>query len=155
MLSILPVEIALQVLSYLPLQTLRILQLVSRRWRTFIQHNESAVYRHAALLHGFLPSSSVTSISELPTVFPVRSVAGVGDWKNFCHRRHDIDRSWTGRGPSSIRKYTAAGSDVHRIKVDEDAGYIITTSKLGGLAVTDLISNVLLWSLHEASLAYY
>jgi hypothetical protein len=45
---------------------------------------------------------------------------------------------------------------VHRIKVDEKAGYILTTKSDGGLIVTDLEEDVVLWSLspvHVTSLS--
>ena len=41
---------------------------------------------------------------------------------------------------------------VHRIKVDEKAGYILTTHSDGGLTVTDLGEDVVLWSLPPARL---
>jgi F-box-like len=151
MLDILPVEKVLEILEYLPVQTLHSLLLVSRDWEIFIQENETSIYRKAALLHGFLPSSDFTSVSDLGSIFPARTLAGVHDWKGFCRRRRLIDRSWCGNGPSLINKFTATGGTVHRIKIDESAGYIITTSKRGGLYVTDLLQNELLWSLPEAS----
>jgi hypothetical protein len=150
MLHILPVEGILEVLSYLPVQSLWALQLVSRDWETFVKTNQTTIYKNAALLHGFLASSDVTSMDELQTLFTVRSFTEVHDWKSFCHRRQLIDMSWNGRGPSAIKKYTDTGDGVHRIKVDEDAGYIITTSQLGGLCVTDLTRNERLWSLPQA-----
>ena len=42
---------------------------------------------------------------------------------------------------------TPPDNDTHRIKVDENAGFCITTRLLGGLAVTHLFSGVLFWSL--------
>jgi len=151
MLYALPAEAILEILSYLPVQTLRAFQLVSRDWESFIRTNESFVYKKAAFIHRFLPSSNFISVSELQSVYPIRSLSRVHDWKSFCRSRCLIERSWSGRGPSEIKRFTATGDAVHRIKVDEDAGYIITTSKVGGLAVTDMTSNELLWSLHKVS----
>ena len=65
-------------------------------------------------------------------------------------RRHLIEKAWLGQGPSKIRKYTATGQAVHRIKVDERAGFITTTSQQGGLDVTDLEANELLQYLPKA-----
>jgi hypothetical protein len=48
-----------------------------------------------------------------------------------------------------MTEYTSTGTFVHRIKVDESAGYILTTKSNGGLAVTDLESDSLLWYLPE------
>lgn len=43
--------------------------------------------------------------------------------------------------------YTATGTRVHRIKVDELYGYVITTSADGGLQVTDIAEDEVLWAL--------
>jgi hypothetical protein len=69
-------------------------------------------------------------------------------------RRYDIDRSWSAKGPSTIHPYTAPGSSVHRIKVDEKAGYILTTTSDGSLTVTDLEENAVLWSLPRVRIAF-
>jgi hypothetical protein len=59
----------------------------------------------------------------------------------------DIDHAWSARVPSTITTHHATGDSVHRIKVDEKAGYILTTNFDGGLTVTDLNEDVVLWSL--------
>lgn len=46
---------------------------------------------------------------------------------------------------------TAPRGDVHRIKVDEKARICITTRMSGGLYVTHLFSNALLWCLPPVS----
>jgi hypothetical protein len=87
----------------------------------------------------------------------------------FANHSHDVDvgrrrtfveHSWAGNAPSSVlpsprsldspvvnvhqnsHKYR-----VHRIKVDEKAGIILTTSQVGGLLVRDLESDEVLWEL--------
>ncbi|KAG6819969.1 hypothetical protein H0H93_006945 [Arthromyces matolae] len=66
-------------------------------------------------------------------------------------KRRWIERNWSGTGPSQITTHHSTGKDVHRIKVDEKAGYIITTSSTGGLQVTDLREDRELWSLPDVS----
>jgi len=39
--------------------------------------------------------------------------------------------------------------DVHRIKVDEEAGYVINTFAAGGLVVSDIHDHRILWALDE------
>jgi len=84
MLKVLPVEVVLETLSYLPVQTLRNLHLLSQDWHTFITTNETSVYKNAALLHGYTPSSNVTSVSELRSIYAERSLNGVEGWKDLC-----------------------------------------------------------------------
>jgi hypothetical protein len=54
-----------------------------------------------------------------------------------------------GRGPSRSIEYRATGTNVHSFKVDDRAGYIISTLNDGGLRVADLMKNEVLWSLPE------
>ncbi|KAI6024555.1 hypothetical protein EDC04DRAFT_2548288, partial [Pisolithus marmoratus] len=51
MLHLHPAEVALQVVSYLPIQTLHNVLQVSRAWHDLIAVNENSVYRNAATLH--------------------------------------------------------------------------------------------------------
>lgn len=41
----------------------------------------------------------------------------------------------------------ACGSSVHRTKVDEENGLLLTTSQTGGIVVTDIKDNYALWGL--------
>ena len=69
-------------------------------------------------------------------------------------RRLQIQYSWLGKAPSRIVQHrTSPNRRVHRIKVDESAGFIITTSRRGGLAVTDINTDELLWSLPEVRIS--
>ena len=74
------------------------------------------------------------------------SVADV-DHPVLGRRQLDIDKAWSAKAPSTVTLHHATGSAVHRIKVDEKAGYILTTRSDGGLTVTDLDEDVVLWSL--------
>jgi hypothetical protein len=65
-------------------------------------------------------------------------------------KRLQIEKAWLG-GPSTLKEYHATGTSVHRFKVDEKAGYLITTCRDGGLNVTDLADGQVLWSLSQAS----
>ena len=67
-------------------------------------------------------------------------------------KRIQIQRNWKGKGPSILTEHKStcqASYMVHRIKVDELAGYIMMTYDKGGLLVTDLNKDVVLWSLPQ------
>lgn len=72
MLHLLPAEIALQTISYLPLHSLYSITLVSRDWNALIAINEPNVYRNAAILHRFVEEDPFGAGS-----IPV-------DWKAYC-----------------------------------------------------------------------
>jgi len=67
MLSILPTELSLSVLSYLPLRWLCALPTLSRQWLNFFSENQSTIFHNAAIHHRYIqPGDSPT------------------DWKDFC-----------------------------------------------------------------------
>ncbi|KAK0213128.1 hypothetical protein DFS33DRAFT_1286692 [Desarmillaria ectypa] len=147
--ELLPAEIILEILAYLELNSLASFAAVSRSTRLLIDANESTVYRNAALVHGLI-SSEATQPVDLRAKYTPRSLQGVNGWKSFCRHQIAIKRAWKGKSPSSARRLAYASlhrQDVHRIKVDEWAGIIITTYRNGGLAVADIATNRVLWSL--------
>ena len=75
-------------------------------------------------------------------------------------RRKLVEHSWAGRAPSGVLPSPRSPDPpvpnifqnnhryrVHRIKVAEKAGIILTTSQVGGLLVRDLESDEVLWEL--------
>jgi F-box associated protein len=174
MLHILPVELSLAVLSYLPLSTLCPSHSVSRKWLNFFSQNQSTIFHNAAILHGYTHHATLLLEDALST-HQGDPWEGATDWKDFCklyitmplpctgvadsespvlvlvlvlgRRSHQLHMNWEGNGRVVARLLRPPGSDVHRLKVDEKAGILITTHILGGLSVTHLFSGVLLWSL--------
>lgn len=64
--------------------------------------------------------------------------------KELCY----VSAAWKGRAPSAVRvSQPSLQDDVHRIKVDEGAGIVITSFNMGGISVCDLESGSLLWAL--------
>ncbi|KIJ66601.1 hypothetical protein HYDPIDRAFT_166773 [Hydnomerulius pinastri MD-312] len=150
MLHLLPAEIALDAISYLPLQSLHNCASVSRDWNALITINETTVYRNAALLHRFVFEDKLEtdSTSQNP------NITGI-DWKSYCQRQLQIERGWRGKAPSTVKELTSTGTAVHRIKVDDEHGHVITTCQTGGLFVTDLKDNRVLWALPSSHVVDY
>ncbi|KAJ7757518.1 hypothetical protein B0H16DRAFT_1536899 [Mycena metata] len=149
----LPAELVIAVLKYLPLANFSNLMSASREWNDFFQLNQSVLYHNAAVLHGFTPPSIV--YSELDTLLSRRSLTGVHDWRSFCRRQICIQKSWKGEDSSYVTSHRLAGIDVHRIKADEQRGFIIVTTSRGGLLVVDLHDDQVLWSLPETYVRAY
>lgn len=173
MLNQLPTELRLRTLSYLGVRDLHNVQLASRSWRSLFVANEASIYRYAASHHALIPYSNI-SLEEAKDKSPPCSMYGVISWKGLgtsypCNlilwqswmstfhlhpvvqRRFEMEYRWQGHWNPGIREIIGAGSAVHRIKVDQEAGYIITTSSQGGLIVTDLVTCDVLWSLSQVS----
>jgi hypothetical protein len=70
MLHILPTELSLFVLSYLPLRCLCALPTLSRQWLNFFSENQTTIFHNAAFHHQY--------------VQPGDSLSPTGDWKDFC-----------------------------------------------------------------------
>ncbi|KIK94387.1 hypothetical protein PAXRUDRAFT_828041 [Paxillus rubicundulus Ve08.2h10] len=150
MLQLLPPEIALDTISYLLLPSLYSTALVSSNWNALIAINEATVYRNAALLHRFVTEGDLHADStSLNPKF--RRI----NWKAYCQRQFEIERGWLGKAPPTIREFTATGTAVHRIKTDEEYGFVITTCQTGGLSVTDATDNRVLWALPPSHVVEY
>ncbi|KAG9223420.1 hypothetical protein PLEOSDRAFT_1081654 [Pleurotus ostreatus PC15] len=147
MISDLPAELILQVLSYVPIETLNSLRLVCHKLHNILEAQEASIYRNAAVFHGFVPSGNV----NYSNIYSRRSLFGVDSWKLFCKRRALIAQSWLGRQSSRLRQHSSAApnSKVHRFKVDERRGFIVSTSSEGSLNVTDLATGETLWALDK------
>ncbi|KAJ7242600.1 hypothetical protein B0H12DRAFT_1236729 [Mycena haematopus] len=143
----LPVELVVEILKFAPLSTIANVFAVSREWNSFCNVNQSILYHNAAVFHGFISSSNV--YSDLVTTLSRRSLAGVRDWKSFCYTQLYIQNSWRGEAPSFVTSHKSAGNNVHRIKTDEQRGFLIVTTSRGGLSVVDLYDDRVLWSLPE------
>ncbi|KAF9237080.1 hypothetical protein BU15DRAFT_12876, partial [Melanogaster broomeanus] len=150
MLHLLPAEIAVDIISSLPLPSLYSSTLVSRYWNALITINEVTVYRNAALLHRFVAEDELQADSSSwnPKFTHI-------NWKSYCQRELEIERGWHGKGPSIVRELTATGTAVHRIKVDHEHGFVITTYQTGGLFVTDMKDDRVLWALPRTHVVDY
>jgi len=56
-----------------------------------------------------------------------------------------------GKLPGNPRRVRLTGKkgDIHRIKVDEEAGYVINTFTNGGLVISDINDHRILWALDK------
>ncbi|KAJ6613499.1 hypothetical protein B0H10DRAFT_1758691, partial [Mycena sp. CBHHK59/15] len=123
-------------------------------WNTFCEANQSILYHNAAILHGLISSSLHTPTSEL-RFHDARLLVRVSDWKSFCYTQTCIPKSWRGEEPSFVTSHRCAGNNVHRIKADEQRGFLIVTTSRGGLFVVDLYDDQVLWSLPAVSMMRY
>ncbi|KAJ6623185.1 hypothetical protein B0H10DRAFT_2011583 [Mycena sp. CBHHK59/15] len=150
----LPPELVISVLQHVSLSTLSSLLCASREWAQFFEVNRSTIYHNAAVFHGFIPSTSIV-YSELETVLSRRALTGVNDWRSFCSAQIHIRKAWRGGASSRVTAHRCTGNEVHRIKVDEQRGFSITTSTQGGLLIVDLHEDQVLWSLPEKYVREY
>ncbi|KAJ3815188.1 hypothetical protein F5876DRAFT_31173 [Lentinula aff. lateritia] len=133
----LPPELILSVLSLVDLSCIQAFSLVCKTCKRLVDENESSIYHALSVYRGYIDSKTV-DFNQLPSLYSPKSLVGVTSWKSFCQRRVHISKSWTGKASSHYVSYAGSGSKVHRIKVDEQAGFIITSLRDGGLLVTDL-----------------
>ncbi|KAF8325348.1 hypothetical protein F5887DRAFT_1019634 [Amanita rubescens] len=138
MLGDIPQELLLAILSNLGVSDILNLRLVCKAWDIFINENEFAVFRGAAIFGLNVPSSTKL-VQDLRGLYSPRILVGVSTWKELCVRLIQIKKSWRGKAQSTITSHRRTGdSGVHRFKIDEKAEIIIATTTHGGLYVTDL-----------------
>lgn len=82
-LQTLPVELALYILRYLPIQSLRTVQLLSRYWYNLFVTNTFTIYHNAAIYHRFVSSPSI-SLSDATKTRGSRYLKDAKDWRTFC-----------------------------------------------------------------------
>jgi len=155
-LSALPVDILLEIIQYLPFMAVGSLPALSKSWAAFVNANESSIYRSTSKSYGFSPKGG---FHDAP---PPEG------WKAWCKyplallrwrpsdnpsviRKLQIELRWMGKLPGNPSRVMVPGKtgNFHRIKVDEEAGYLINTFTNGGLVVSDIHDHRVLWSLDE------
>ena len=173
----LPTELSLGILSYLNCTCLCRLRAVCKSWNEFCILHENTIYHTAASLHSYI-SSPTAEFNQLGSRYSNKVLEGVKTWKDLCtyifdqveclydhadtisgRRRLQIQRSWKGEAPSIVVEHKSTSPDwthvIHRIKVDELAGYIITTANQGGLLVTNLSDDRTLWALPKVCIQFH
>jgi len=83
MLHILPIELSLSVLSYLPLPTLCSLPILSRQWFSLFSTHQSAIFHNAAIFHGYI-QPDIILLDDALTAYKGSPWGGATDWKDFC-----------------------------------------------------------------------
>ncbi|TBU39518.1 hypothetical protein BD309DRAFT_969511 [Dichomitus squalens] len=143
----LPAELLLRIVAFLPVQTLRSLRLASRGWDAFCREHESTIYHHAALLHNFVDSIN-TVLSDAKSAHQrLKFLQDAPNWYHYCRMYFELQRNWLGVRDARTKFYGRHPYDVHRLKVDEEQGILITTHEFGGLTVFDLDTTEVLWRL--------
>jgi len=83
MLPVLPPEVTLSVLSYLPIPTLFSLPVLSHQWFDFFTTHESEIFHRAAILHEYI-KPEILLLEDALSVNTGRPWAGSTSWKDFC-----------------------------------------------------------------------
>ena len=173
MLHVLPVEVTLIVLSHLPISSLLSVAVLSRPWSHFFAAHQSRIFHRAALYHEYI-SPGVLSLEDALSTNTGKPWAGSTSWKDFCkslprhfhrisfhtsdnwffpghsrckgYRSFQLCKNWEGKG-CVVARVLLPRSSPFLIRVDEKAGICITSYVTGGLAVTHLFSDTVLWCL--------
>ncbi|KAH9889520.1 hypothetical protein C8Q73DRAFT_793718 [Cubamyces lactineus] len=154
MMDILPTELILRILAYLPLQALRNFRLSARRWNDFVVSNQSTIYHHAAVLHNFVDDLDIL-LPQAKVTRGLKFLQDVPDWYQYCRKYFQLQKNWAGEGSASAKYYGGKPFDIHRIKVDEEYGLVITTHNFGGLTVFDMDTTEVLWELSAGYVRRY
>jgi len=85
----LPLELVLQIISYLPIRTIHVVQALSTLFNSIIKENANQVYRSAAFLHKFvggqaLKGNPVSALKHATRHYLSTWMDDVEDWRSFC-----------------------------------------------------------------------
>ena len=83
-LEIIPVELLLQIIQYLPVQSLHRFARTAKFVRRIITDNEVLVYRQAAVLHGYVDDVADIHPPSAQTKNPTYPFANATSWKQYC-----------------------------------------------------------------------
>ena len=87
---------------------------------------------------------------KLRVSFPCRTLCLEPNYDPSVIRKFQTELRWIGKLPGSpyVVEIEKTG-DLYGVKVDEEAGYVISTFIDGGLVVSDISDHRTLWSLEE------
>ena len=98
----LPTELTLNILSYLPFNSLSRLQSVCKSWSKFCTLHENTIYRNAACLYTYIPRPT-TMLNELSSLY---------SQERFVYVFQSNDRSYLkGSQVGSASRYSAFGKE--------------------------------------------
>ena len=165
--SLLPTEIQLRVLDFLPTPALLQLTQTSKQWHNIIdapQQDYSIYYPRTEHPQGAVDLSFVTREASCFTRFLSNEVHP-NSWKELCRCQTLLDRRWRDAVPEirqsiiAPRRLNVAapfGAAVNgdptccpiwRFRPDFQHRFVLSTTMIGGLLVTDMDDGSLLWSL--------
>ncbi|KAF8650742.1 hypothetical protein AX16_005054 [Volvariella volvacea WC 439] len=157
----LPVELILRIITFLPIPSVLSLRVVCQTLRDTIdlKQNEQWIFHQIAYRNGWIDKLEKGYEEGVTKRYSIKALHGTDGkrWKSFCKRRFKIDNAWRGTPKSRcrLRQYPATGDSVHRIKVDEEEGFMINTNSTGGLFVTSIDYGFSMWSLPNAYVRGY
>ncbi|KAG8922774.1 hypothetical protein FRC02_011619 [Tulasnella sp. 418] len=156
LLTDLPAELILKVLSYLPIQDIHAFQFLNHRCHDVVAANEGGVYRAAAIVHRFVTEATMLEEATRNESW----LHNVSSWKVLCKKHFSLEARWKGRKISpkcglKIGRSSAAGLHAHRFKIDEEERTIILSRAEGGIRVVSIDTDELLWELRPPYVAFF
>lgn len=145
-LTSLPPEIALQIIDLVPPSTAAHLTHLSKAWHSFIDAtHQDRIYSHPSKVDR-PPTTRDFSFLTHQNCFTYY-YHGVNSWKDLCKRQIQLRNNYTSAPTPVTREsiYQVELAQVWRFRPDFKRRFIISTSELGGVSVTDMDTGQELW----------
>ena len=147
-LSILPPEIILRIIDFIPTVGIANLTLVSKSWHDFIDHaHQDLIFSSKSKTDHPNPNGKV-DFSFLSDYYKciTKHFKGVDSWKELCRRQTLLRRNWKSSQPQ-IKEglLQVSGPWIWRFRVDFKRNFVVATAVTEGLTVKDLDTGALLW----------
>ncbi|KAI9657083.1 MAG: hypothetical protein M1821_003249 [Bathelium mastoideum] len=152
-LAVLPSEIVLKIIDYLPLPSIAALNRTSNAWHHFIeQTHQDRIYRskadrpHADRDLAFLSQSESF----------LRYFDDITSWKQLCKKQFLLKKNWICDSPIVREsKIHTTNDEIWRFRPDFKNRWVMSTFHQGGIRVTDMDNGEKLWHLPADAVRQY
>lgn len=151
-LQLLPSELVIRILDFTSTASISRLTLLSRNWHNFIDTiHQDAIY--SAKVHRTSKQSNYHDFSSFDEDFAsfAKYYSGISSSKDLCKRQTLLARNWSRSSPITretvIGASTSTRDPVWRFKPDFKRRIILSTHHTGGMKVTDMDTDQVIWSL--------
>lgn len=159
-LQLLPSELVLRILEFTSSTSVSRLTRLNRSWNTFIDTtHQDAIY--SAKIHQNSKQSNFhdfTSFNESSSSF-ANYYAAITSCKDLCKRQTLLARNWSRKCPVTrelvIGASTSTRDPVWRFKPDFKRRIVLSTHHTGGMKVTDMDTDQVIWSLSPQTVRPY
>lgn len=151
-LQLLPSELVLRILEFASISSIAQLTRLNNTWHGFIdQTHQDAIYSAKTSQHSHSNSLIDFSSFDEDSLSFSRYFSGVSSWKELCKRQTLLARNWSRNRPITRDLVIGASSSVRdpvwRFRPDFQRRIVLSTHHTGGMKVTDMDSDRVIWSL--------
>lgn len=159
-LQLLPSELVLRILEFTSPESISRLLRLNSNWNKFIDEtHQDAIYFEKTYQDSSRKTFHDFSSFDDDSLSFTRYYSGVTSWKELCKRQILLARNWSRKSPITRELVIGASSStrdpVWRFRPDFERRIVLSTHHTGGMKVTDMDSDRVIWSLNPQTVRPY